>query len=416
MNERGFLPALLLEPPFSYIAGAFVAFLLLIITFVFFRSFFVGTILALIGLLIIFYVAPRVEKRDLAYIGAILFILFGLAVLVLQPFSIFDSQSYKCGTPDETAFNTNTFVWDQNSDYVLSGVTLVGGSPLNDQKPILVKIFDASNTLVFSQDFSGLPQFAQAGTFDVNFSTPVSLTQGMTYKISVLAPTMTPADIARGEGRCPITIVYNLTSRQNAGLAFELITTKKTVSVIPAITQPAPSEVSIDFFAGLQAWFSRLLREFGFTIAGGDTAKVGTPYTANISLTSPEVSTDYRTGTEKDVVAGTAVVDSQGNYVFKAPSQKLTTPNYSYTLNWTPTQTGDYYVISIIAQTSNTYNISTGTWVGWTNPVILASDKKKVTVTEINAPPQSGINFDLFGGISSLWNNIFSWVTGFFKG
>ena len=150
-----------------------------------------------------------------------------------------------------------------------------------------------------------------------------------------------------------------------------------------------------------------------FSIVGSATTYVNQPYTASISVTSSvQPDSDYSDGTVTYLAGQTIILDGAGKIVFSSPIQNLITNNYSYALNWTPNQVGDYAIVSAILEKHSTFNYSTGVWSAYSSDIQVGLEKIGVSVVSISAPVQPTFNFITFFG--DLWTSIVSWFTGLF--
>jgi len=143
-----------------------------------------------------------------------------------------------------------------------------------------------------------------------------------------------------------------------------------------------------------------------FAITGDTSVIVNTPYTAQISTTS-SVQPDnvFTDGTATKLFATTALYDKDGLLIKSLPQVELSSATYTNTFTHTFTQTGDYYLVSIIGATSTTYNFSTQKWADWSAPVQTGSDSIKIVVRNIDGPvdpPEINLLTALFDFIKTV--------------
>ena len=148
-------------------------------------------------------------------------------------------------------------------------------------------------------------------------------------------------------------------------------------------------------------------------VGGNEPIFVNQLYTADVSVTSSvEPDTVYSDGSVTYLAGQTTILDSSGNIVFSSPIEDLSTSNYVYGLEWTPTQIGDYAIVAAVLAKSSSFDYVTGQWSSYSDDEQVGLEKIGVSVQAITPPVEPIFNFVVFFG--ELWSGITSWFIGLF--
>lgn len=463
MNKQGqifLLPELLF---------GIIVLIILAITFLFAKNFFVMIVAFVVGGFVLWKVAPMVEKKDQKNVLAVggIIILAGLMIGIINPFSIGDGN-YCTPSGDCYKYFCDSSGICFDKQYYSSDDSTIKVQFLSSNLPeygFYVKTY-IDGALVLTQDskdfVKGCANYSSSqtsykifGNFVENIPT-TNLSSGL-HKISfyvgkkpkaIGTTSLLCGGNATNNSGCPFGLYSTDVGYTNPngglncldadqrlkfsyfynGSEFDQLNTTQFALLADhnfdfinrntIVQPPIDSGLSNGFFDGLIDWLKTLLGEFGFqfSIAGNSQTYVGQALSVDINMVSPEVS--LASGAyQKDVYGAVTVVDSQGHYVFKSVATKIVSPDYSYHLTWTPTTAGKYFIVAIIQKKDTTFSPITGHWgtcvsnpetvaCTWTPSIVIANEKLQVNVIDPNAPIDSGLSTNFFDSIS----NFFSWI------